>query len=52
MCDKIQHETYDSARRHQTGLLKRKGTSAKVYRCPECGCLHIATNRYYKRKKK
>jgi uncharacterized Zn finger protein len=48
MCDKISHETYDSAHSHQHSLVKKK-ISAKIYRCKECGMLHITTKRLNKR---
>lgn len=42
MCEKVAHETYDTAHDHQRSLVKKK-MSAKIYRCKECGLLHITT---------
>ena len=49
MCDKVAHKTYDSAHQHQDSLVK-KGISAKIYRCKECGDLHITTKRLNKKR--
>lgn len=50
MCDKIPHSTWDSAREHQRSLIKRKHKSAKIYRCKECGFLHITTEGHKKKR--
>lgn len=43
VCSKIGHDTHEQARQHQLGINKKNGRSTKVYRCPECGKLHIYT---------
>jgi hypothetical protein len=42
-CDKITYDSYREAKKAISGLVKRKHGKFHVYKCSQCGGLHITT---------